>query len=702
MPRRVRYFLLLVITTSFGYALWFGGAFLLDRDDGNARPRGEIGTLYTECLYDYYDFSKNNHQPPPIDGLDSKDRATLLGCAAKSGNYAFLKLAIGTPTDKIDQAAELDHHWPLESIAAWPDADAAVDGLKLYWSRKFELFPHSSWEQWIRATYAVATVPAAKQLLVLMQNPESDPLKKIEKHRYAEDGLSPGFPMASLAQYHAFKGRLDVAQYFSSAGSEVAQAGVSVRHLLLQMDKSRLLDDKLDKFLVANGVARDELDAKNRTVLRVAVALGNEPLAARLFAQGANPDVADDSGDTPLHEAARHGLTSLVNRLLARANPNVRNNLGRTPLHEAFTASAWDVAGALLSKQAKLDIRDALGRTALFECVSRACPLLDRLAAAGAQFNVTDSSGNSLLHDVGDNTVAQMLIERGAPVDVKNAEGKTALHIAAEKDNPALATLLLSKGATVNGRDHLGNTPLHFAQTNEVISALLNAGANPDLPNKAGVRPVNKEVGRSLMLFHSPAQIYGKKDTLVRYFSAISVANPSGNEKPISSAELVSPTFGYVGNLLREGSDTLGTPEVKFVTRAATLDFRIQYACEVGVLLRDETGALQASQFPIRSEWKDLAPLEGKINSFRVRINPGQCVAPAMTAELVQATLGKNLAEPADKWGPAIKACTQAANEVHATCELLLKPTMRVLVKIGKDWKEAGILRVRSPDEEQG
>ncbi|MES2951574.1 MAG: ankyrin repeat domain-containing protein [Pseudomonadota bacterium] len=700
LPRRFRYFLFVVIVGSFGYALWFGGASLFDRGD-NQIPRGAMRTLYAECLQTYAS-SYGGGQLPAMESLGSKDRATLLGCAAHSGNYAFFKLALGAATDKIDQAVELDHRWPLESIAAWTDADAAVDALQLYWSRQFELFPQSARAQWIRASYSVATVAAAKQLLQLKPGATREQIRHMEKQRYAEDGLSPGFAMATLAQYHAFKGRLDVAQYFASTGSELAKPGVRLRHLYLQMDPSRLLDDKLDQFLVANGVPLDELDSKNRTLLRAAVTLGDEPLASRLLARGANTDIADDAGDTPLHEAARNSRTSLVRMLLVRANPDVRNHVGRTPLHEAFAASAWDVADALLSKQAKLDIRDALGRTALFECVRRACPLLDRLAVAGAQFNTTDSSGNSLLHEVADNTMAQLLIGRGAPVDIKDADGKTALHIASEKNNPALATLLLSKGATVNGRDNLGNTPLHFAQANEVVSTLLDAGANPDLSNKAGVRPGHNGVGRSMMLFHSPALIHGKKDTLVRYFSGISVVDQGEGGEQVASAELVSPTLGYVGNLLQDGADTLGIPEVRFIARGVTLDFRVQYACEVGFVLRDGAAFEQLAQLPIRSEWKDIAPLDGKANSFLVRIQSDQCVVPVLTLEAVQAALGKELTGPVDKWRQAVKTCKQANKEPQAACEVLLRPTMRVLVRNGKDWKEAGVLRVRGPGENDG
>ena len=58
-----------------------------------------------------------------------------------------------------------------------------------------------------------------------------------------------------------------------------------------------------------------------------------------MLESGANPDPADNSGDTPLHIAASLGQTEVVQALLdAGADPNARSTEGRTPLNGATLA----------------------------------------------------------------------------------------------------------------------------------------------------------------------------------------------------------------------------------------------------------------------------------------------------------------------------------------------------------------------------
>jgi len=50
------------------------------------------------------------------------------------------------------------------------------------------------------------------------------------------------------------------------------------------------------------------------------------------------------TGETPLHLAARYSRSDAAKRLLdAGADPNVQDNLGRTPLHSAVAADALGV-----------------------------------------------------------------------------------------------------------------------------------------------------------------------------------------------------------------------------------------------------------------------------------------------------------------------------------------------------------------------
>jgi uncharacterized protein len=88
---------------------------------------------------------------------------------------------------------------------------------------------------------------------------------------------------------------------------------------------------------------------------------------------------------------------------------------------------------------------------------------------------------------------ARALLDRGAAIDAKDREGKTALAKAAEADKLPLIKLLVERGANVNARAVDGSTPLFYAAEQDrgaVVALLLERGADPNLPGRKGVRPL--------------------------------------------------------------------------------------------------------------------------------------------------------------------------------------------------------------------
>jgi ankyrin repeat protein len=106
---------------------------------------------------------------------------------------------------------------------------------------------------------------------------------------------------------------------------------------------------------------------------------------------------------------------------------------------------------------------------------------------------------------------ARTLLDRGAAVDARDREGKTALAKAAEADKLPLIRLLLERGADANARAVDGSTPLFYAAEQDrgaVVALLLERGADPNLPGRKGVRPLaaaafngSTESGAELMKF---------------------------------------------------------------------------------------------------------------------------------------------------------------------------------------------------------
>ena len=66
---------------------------------------------------------------------------------------------------------------------------------------------------------------------------------------------------------------------------------------------------------------------------------------------------------------------------------------------------------------------------------------------------------------------------------IRNSDGQTPLHIAAQMGNLWIAEYLLRHGTNVNAKDMHGNTPLHIAATYQMRNKLLRHGADVSLVN---------------------------------------------------------------------------------------------------------------------------------------------------------------------------------------------------------------------------
>lgn len=135
------------------------------------------------------------------------------------------------------------------------------------------------------------------------------------------------------------------------------------------------------------------------------------------------------------------------------------------------------------------------------------------LIQSGCDVNEVDEDGRTPLMDAILNcdcssAMVQLLLENGASVNVADkVQHWTSLHFASRDGKPVLVSLLLKRGARVDAVDVYGNTPLLRALTAhqnvaEVITLLLEAGANPHLRNKTGVSPLElaKRLNRSELI----------------------------------------------------------------------------------------------------------------------------------------------------------------------------------------------------------
>jgi ankyrin repeat protein len=101
------------------------------------------------------------------------------------------------------------------------------------------------------------------------------------------------------------------------------------------------------------------------------------------------------------------------------------------------------------------------------------------------------------IHDVvrlGNLTKVKKLIEQGVPIDIKDNNGVTPLHIAAGF-YPKIVKYLVEQGASIDAVDIDGYTALHYGAELgeiEVVKYLIGKGANINVQDIEGQTPLDR------------------------------------------------------------------------------------------------------------------------------------------------------------------------------------------------------------------
>ena len=118
-------------------------------------------------------------------------------------------------------------------------------------------------------------------------------------------------------------------------------------------------------------------------------------------------------------------------------------------------------------------------------------PLLLQL---GADVGAKDNNHVTALHRAarrGNTAAIVPLVQAGADVNAKNAEGRAPLSLAYEY--PETLAELIKAGANVDATNENGRTMLQeFISNVELVNTLLNAGANPNVRTDQGETPLHR------------------------------------------------------------------------------------------------------------------------------------------------------------------------------------------------------------------
>ncbi len=327
-------------------------------------------------------------------------------------------------------------------------------------------------------------------------------------------------------------------QQLVNRGFPIGGAGVVAQILALAPmgGNNRCLSD-LAMSLVERGADWLACAPGESTTVHLASSLGENRLVDELLSRGADPNARDARGLMPLHSALKaSGARSVaVSRVLIRhgADPELASESGETPLGLALSRAHRDLVYWLNWPRWKLPGRALRGADLPAAAAGGDIDAVDKLIALGIPINSVDHQGASALIraagsgfaglvvrllDVGADpkqtswsgatclsaavagrreAVVRTLLQQGIEADQQLPGGGTPLMIAAALGLPRLAEPLLERGADPNAADDRGNTALQAAAlfafdgrdtatAAELLDLLLRHGARIDMRNQVG------------------------------------------------------------------------------------------------------------------------------------------------------------------------------------------------------------------------
>ncbi|KAG7396781.1 hypothetical protein PHYBOEH_001810 [Phytophthora boehmeriae] len=197
-----------------------------------------------------------------------------------------------------------------------------------------------------------------------------------------------------------------------------------------------------------------------------------------LLSHGADTEAHDDDGKTALYLATNDELFEVAKLLVERgAHLDIQDLAGRSPLHVCLQGSAGKSAqltNLLISRGAPIDIPDKAGETPMVVAVrcgdTEALQLLLNHPSRADKQTKSKFAGTVLLKaaELGVVSVVSFLLDGSyTSVDITNARGETALHLAIMKLHKPLVQLLCdlkSPGLLVKARTQdKGESVLHYA-----------------------------------------------------------------------------------------------------------------------------------------------------------------------------------------------------------------------------------------------
>ena len=282
-----------------------------------------------------------------------------------------------------------------------------------------------------------------------------------------------------------------------------------------QLIRQNRIDEAKQEFAMPSDI--NAVDEDGNTVLHIAAQVDDADLITYFIFKGADPELKNLDGDTPLHVAIKRNSFNAAKALSAVSSTLFsRDGEGMTALDMGLMTNELYYDMFITTKSGEL--RDIEGQTIVHYFVkTKNLKGIRQCIAKGIPISVKDDNGKTPLDVAFENLedeesveIAAELVMGGADevetefayfqeamlarnVNCRFDDGQTPLHLSAMYGHTAIAKYLLESDADTAVQDSSGATPLHEAVRYgniEIARALLNSGANVNARDNLGKTPV--------------------------------------------------------------------------------------------------------------------------------------------------------------------------------------------------------------------
>lgn len=210
---------------------------------------------------------------------------------------------------------------------------------------------------------------------------------------------------------------------------------------------------------------------------------------------GLEPNIVTQEGYTPLHHLAYGNTKPEIFEFFLSAGADVhqKDGNGNTPFLNATSRNKLGMVELLFPRVRDLNLTNEKGQTALMLAVQNNSPeVVDFLLKKGAALQQKDAEGNNLAFYLINGYMEKesaafdqkwkMLNEAGLKIDAVQSHNETVWHLAVKRNNLPLLKQIASLDVPLNTKNAEGMTPLHLAAMKatdtEILRFLIEHGAD--------------------------------------------------------------------------------------------------------------------------------------------------------------------------------------------------------------------------------